>query len=606
MNSIIIGTAGHIDHGKTALIKELNGFEGDKLEEEKSRGITIDLSFSNLKNNDTNIAFIDVPGHEGLIKTMISGAYSLDAAMVVIAADDGIMPQTKEHIQILSILDVKSIIIVITKCDLVSRDILDTRQNEIKNYLKSFSNLEILRIFETSIKDKNSITELKDYLFMIKSKEHATDLVFHYYIDRVFSLKGIGQVVTGSLIGGSIKKGEKVYNYDTKKEYIVRSVQIHDNDVDSASSPNRVALNLSSSDTKDITKGQMLSKKGFFRAFSDVDCVMTNGEIFQNQNVVFCVGTKQLNARATICGEINALQFITFKFSKPVCLKFKENFVLLSNNRVIGGGKVLNSISEPMKKAQKMPILKALYENDFLLAFSLLKTFHKHGFGLISSYQRFALNHEEALEIALNLKDTFVDKKELNVYDKSAFNDISTIIINIFAKNKFAIISASSISNKISWASESLCLYVLNSLYENNKIAKNGSFFIDKNANLDEILESLDSKIYDILLSENFTPSAPYNIYDELEIDRVSGDNAMKKLTSSKKIIRLAHNLFITQVALSNILNLMREMIKIDGYINVTSIKDKLNLSRKYAIAYLEYLDKFDDIVKDGMDRKFK
>lgn len=606
MNSIIIGTAGHIDHGKTALIKELNGFEGDRLEEEKKRGITIDLSFSNLKNNKTNIAFIDVPGHEGLIKTMISGAYALDAAMVVVAADDGIMPQTKEHIQILSILDVKSLIIVITKCDLVSPDVITTRQEEIKAYIKSFSNLQILEIFTTTIKDKNTIKDLRDYLFMIKPKEHFKDLVFHYYIDRSFSLKGIGQVVTGSLIGGEIKKGEKIYNYDTKKEYTVRSVQIHDSDVDSASAPNRVALNLSAPDTKGIAKGQMLSKKGFFRTFSDVDCAMTNGEVAQNERVIFCVGTKQLSAKATICGQMSESQFVTFKFDKPVCLKFQESFVLISNNRVIGGGKVLNSISEPMKKQQKMPILKALYERDFLSAFTLLKVFHKHGFGLISSYQRFALTHEEALDIALNLQDSFIDKKELNVYDKSVFGEISTIILNIFAKNKNAIISAFSISNKISWASESLCLFVLDRLFENGKISKNGSFFIAKNANLDEIVQSLDDRIYEILLSENFTPSAPYNIYDELEIDRVNGDNAMKKLTASKKIIRLAHNLFITQISLSNILNLMREMIKIDGFINVISIKNKLNLSRKYAIAYLEYMDKFDDIIKDGINRKFK
>lgn len=604
-NSIIIGTAGHIDHGKTALIKELNGFDGDKLEEEKKRGITIDLSFSNLQNEQTNIAFIDVPGHEGLVKTMIGGAYGLDAAMVVIAADDGIMPQTKEHIQILSILDVKSLIIVITKCDLVSKNILDIRKNEIEIYLKNFSNLEILEIFQTSIKDKDSIKDLRNYLFMIKPKEHFTDQIFQYYIDRAFILKGIGQVVTGSLVAGSIKKGEKIYNYDTKKEFIVRSIEIHDTSVENAISPNRVALNLSG-DTKNIAKGQMLSKKGFFREFSDIDCVLTSGEVTQNQNVVFCVGTKQLSAKANICGNYEGLQFVTFKFNKPASLKFKESFVLLANNRVIGGGKVLNSVTEPMKKQQKMLILTALYKMDFLKVFDLLKKFHKHGFGLISAYQRFALSHEEALKIALNLTDSFVDKKDLNIYDKSAFDEISTIIINLFSKNKFAIISASSISNKISWASESLCFYVLNLLYEDGKISKKDSFFISKNANLDEIIKGLDGKIYDILLSENFTPSAPYNIYDELEIDRINGDNAMKKLTSSKKVVRLAHNLFITQIALNNILNLMREIIKKDGFINVTTLKNRLNLSRKYAIAYLEYLDKFDDILKDEVDRKFK
>ena len=157
MKNVNVGLFGHIDHGKTALIKALSGFEGDTLEEEKRRGITINLSFSNLQNKDTNIAFIDVPGHEKLIKNMIAGAFGFDASMVVIDANEGIMPQTNEHLEILNLLHVEHIIVALTKADLVSKEIIEKRIAEIKEYFKTFSHLKLKAIIPVSIYDSNSI-----------------------------------------------------------------------------------------------------------------------------------------------------------------------------------------------------------------------------------------------------------------------------------------------------------------------------------------------------------------------------------------------------------------------------------------------------------------
>lgn len=605
MNSIIVGTAGHIDHGKTALIKALNGFEGDTLNEEKKRSITINLSFSHMSNGENNIAFIDVPGHEALVKTMISGAYAIDIAMLIVAANDGIMPQTKEHLQILDIFEIKSLVVVITKKDLIDAQTLQNRITEIQNFIKTYKNLEILEIFATSTKDENSISELRNYLFTLKPKKRSEGGIFRYYIDRAFFIKGAGLVVSGSLIEGDVKKGDKIYNYDTKNELIVRNIQIHDSFVDNATAPNRVALNLTSKNNAKILPSQMLSKKGFFRTFNEADGVITRGEILSNLQLIFCVGTKQLNAKVKIYDKFNDKTFVCFKFDRQIALKFGEIFVLLQNNRVVGGGKILNPIVEPIKKSQKIRLLEYLYNQNFLNAFEILKISHKHGFGLISSYQRFGLNHEKALEIARNLPNSFIDENELNIYDNAVFGEISAQILEIFSKNKFAIISATSIANKMSWTSQNLCLSVLEKLYADKKIEKNGSFFIDKNANFDEILQNLDEKIYQILQNGGFEPLAPYNIYDELEIDRINGDNALKKLTAAKKIVRLEHNVFIAASSLQKMVNLMRQMIKTDGFINVQTLKSKLNLSRKYAIAYLEYLDKFSDIKKSENDRIF-
>lgn len=604
MNSLIIGTAGHIDHGKTALIKSLNGFEGDQNPNEKVRKITIDLSFSHLQNKNKNIAFIDVPGHENLVKTMISGAYAFDATLLVVASDDGIMPQTKEHLQILSILGVSRIVLCITKCDLTDTVRQKYVENEVRNFVKNFKNLTILKSFFISIKDLSDVSGLREFLFTIEPIKRVDSEILHYYIDRVFSLKGFGTIVTGSLISGILRKNEKIYNCDLDKSFIVKNLQIHDENVEIASSPNRVAINLDAK-TSELEKGQIFSKKGFFRGFNECDCVFY-GEISHKQNVIFCVGSRQIAATALILSENGNEKFITFKFEKEIFVKFNEHFVVLASSRVIGGGDILNPVTEPLKKSQKIALLCELKDKNFINVFEILSSSHKHGFGLISSFQRFDMTHENALKIARNLKNAITDENSLCIYDKSAVSDLKDFIKFIVSKNDRAVISAQSLALKISWASPFLCDLTLNELIKDKILQKNENLFIKFGADFDEITQSLENKIFEILSCGGIAPIAPYNIYDELEIDRTCGDNAMKKLTKAGKIVRITHNVFLTDQNLQKLIKKMRSIIASRGFVNVSVLKDELGISRKFLIAYLEYLDFFDDIKKDGNNRIFK
>lgn len=604
MNSLIIGTAGHIDHGKTALIKSLNGFEGDQNPNEKVRKITIDLSFSHLQNKNKNIAFIDVPGHENLVKTMISGAYAFDATLLVVASDDGIMPQTKEHLQILSILGVSRIVLCITKCDLTDTARQKYVENEVRNFVKNFKNITILKSFFISIKDLSGVSGLREFLFTIEPIKRVDSEILHYYIDRVFSLKGFGTIVTGSLISGILRKNEKIYNCDLDKSFIVKNLQIHDENVEIASSPNRVAINLDAK-ISELEKGQIFSKKGFFRGFNECDCVFY-GEISHKQNVIFCVGSRQIAATALILSENGNEKFITFKFEKEIFVKFNEHFVVLASSRVIGGGDVLNPVTEPLKKSQKIALLCELKDKNFIKVFEILSSSHKHGFGLISSFQRFDMTHENALKIARNLKNAITDENSLCIYDKSAVSDLKDFIKFIVSKNDRAVISAQSLALKISWASPFLCDLTLNELIKDKILQKNGNLFIKFGADFDEITQSLENKIFEILSCGGIAPIAPYNIYDELEIDRTCGDNAMKKFTKAGKIVRITHNVFLTDQNLQKLIKKMRSIIASRGFVNVSVLKDELGISRKFLIAYLEYLDLFDDIKKDGNNRIFK
>lgn len=598
MNSLIIGTAGHIDHGKTSLIRALNGFEGDTLEEEKARKITINLSFSNLSKGDKNISFVDVPGHKDLVKTMISGAFAFSACLFVVDINEGFKEQSIEHLKVLKLLEIEKIILVFSKCDLC-----ESISSKAKMLLKELENLELkpLKIFYTSTLTNLGIEELKDYLFSLEAKNGDENLIFHYYIDRVFSLKGIGTVVTGSLNEGKISVGEKIICLDTQKELLVKNIQNHEQNYESICAFNRVALSLNC-DYKELKKGFLLSKKGFFKGFLECDCIV-NGKI-KNEKMIFCVGTKQVECKSLILKELTKDKFfVHFQFKKQLFLSFDEKFILLQNNRFIGGGKVLNPVNEPLKKEQKKEFLSFLEKKDFKQVFEFLKNTHKYGFGLLSSYQRFKLSHEEALALAKELKEVFVDEKNLNVYHLDVLNELKKFVFFVLDKNPYAMLSAHFLALRISWASEELCDFVLKQM-EDSLDFERGVYF-KKGMSFEKLKEKNNNKLYQILKKQGIKPDSPYNLYDYLELDRRSGDEILKKLTKNGFIIRLAHNLFVEKNALENLIQQFLALLNTQS-LDIQSVKEQFNLSRKYAIAYLEYLDKQENVVRKQEKRFLK
>ena len=606
MKNIIVGTAGHIDHGKTALIEALNGYNGDELEEEKKKGITIDLSFSNLNNGKTNIAFIDVPGHEKLIKNMISGAFGFNVSLFVIDVNEGVMPQSIEHLDVLNYLNIGDIIIALTKCDLATEELIQKREREIREFIEKYENIKILKIFHTSVKDEKSIKKLKDYLFTLTIKEEREgENFFRYYVDRVFSVKGFGEVVTGTVLNGKIKKDKKVYVCELDKEIVVKNIQVHSEDTDIATKHQRAALNLNIPHGE-IKKGYLFTNKGYFRGFKNIDIFIKNSknkEIKHNQKVQFLYGAKNLTAKITIYSKEEEGIYAKASFDEKVYLMHQDRFILLINNEVVAGGVVLDPISDPIKKSKKLPLLKKLYHKEYDKAFLEFCNNHKKGFGLISSIQRFALSHEDAVSIAKKIKDLYVDEKDLVVYPDTTNEYIKNIIKEIYIKNPYALLSPSSIKLRVKWASESFIKENLETFVKDGFLKVENNLYKRADIGDIDVKKELEKKILLILENSNFNPPAPYNLYDSLDIDRKLGDDIFKKLTKSKKIVRIAHNLFITSSNLSKILSIQKDIIKKEGYIDIKNFKNHLKLSRKYLIGYLEYLDKLDEIKKEGNRR---
>ena len=608
MEYSIVGTAGHVDHGKTALITALTGFEGDSLEEEKRRGITINLSFSSMQNEAKNVAFIDVPGHEKLLKNMISGAFGFDASLVVVDANEGIMPQTKEHLEILNLLHVKNIIVALTKKDLATPEGIVQRTYEITEYLKTLQNLHLVEIIPVSIYEPSSIQTLKNALFTLPITPKKSNGLFRYYVDRSFSIAGAGTVVTGTVLDGTIKVGEKLFAPELEKEFVIRNLQVHDHDVEAAYSSQRTAINLQNAQKTAFEKGALLCKKGFIRGFdvADVWIESIGGHTLKhNTKVILYVGTKQVEARILFYETEESMErgFAKLQFDHKLFLVHDEPFIICSSGRTIGGGRVLNPINDPMKKKVKLALLKALGVKDFKSAFTILVEMHKHGFGLISSNQRFGLNHEEAIVIANEMSDVFVDEKGLVLYPVTMKNELERIVQAIYTKNAYALLSASSLSLKLKWASIALVESVLQKLCDEGLLDFVGGIYKNAQIDIDNIETLIEEKLYDTLLKAEFTPDAPYNIYDELDIDRKMGDDALKSLTRAKKVVRLEHNLFVTTIALSAMMAHLREIMRKENGIDIKAYKEHFDMSRKYLVAYLDYLDNFDDVKKEGNRR---
>ncbi len=351
--SIIIGTAGHIDHGKTAIVKALTGVDTDRLPEEKARGITIDIGFAHTTWEDSDISFIDVPGHEKFIKNMLAGIGGIRLLMFVIAADESIMPQTIEHFEICRLLQIPDGLIVITKKDLVDDEMLAVVDAEVRGLVHG-SFLENAPIFHVSAKTGEGLEELKKGII---TRIQALQVppgssFFRLPIDRVFVLKGHGTVVTGTMISGKIRKESTADIWPSGKHVKIRSIHAHDKNVEEAISGQRTALNLQGIEKEEIRRGDVLTTSDLFRATSLIDTKLTflgnSNPLQHNALVRFHHLTNDVLARVTLLGS-NVLQpgescFAQLRLQSPIHALYGDRFILRKHSPLItiGGGIILD------------------------------------------------------------------------------------------------------------------------------------------------------------------------------------------------------------------------------------------------------------------------
>ena len=420
----VIGTAGHIDHGKTALVKALCGCDTDRLKEEKERGMSITLGFASLLlSSGKKIAIIDTPGHEKFIRSMVSGAMGMDLVLLVVSAKEGIMPQTEEHLAILRLLQIKKVVLVLTMVDLVDSALLMKRKEEVRTlYKKFFPHEPEPKIFPLSSYTGEGISALKTYLSeeAEKIEGKSSGGFFRMPVDRVFSVAGAGTIVTGTALSGKIQKdkysgksgesGERgkskereeireagesgktggavgVYLlYPEEREVKVRNIQVHGEDVNSAFAGERIALNLQGMEKAACKKGDIIAEKGrlqpSFLLDCRIECISPFSEIKHNQHLELLIGTKHIPCKVIFLeGEKikeGESSFVQLQLQEKTASVFQERFILRNDaeSETLGGGLVLDPCPRGRHRRGRFPLtfLKALEnEGEEALLVSFLK-----------------------------------------------------------------------------------------------------------------------------------------------------------------------------------------------------------------------------------------
>ena len=402
MRNIIIGTAGHIDHGKTTIVKGLTGKDTDTLPEEKARGMTIDLGFTFFTlSNGRKVGIVDVPGHEKFIKNMAAGVTGIDLILFVIACDDGIKPQTLEHADIIKILGVKKGLILLTKRDLADEERAAQLKEDVRELFKN-SYLENSKILEISTKDAQSFEKLKEVLEkeILEIEENRDEIKdFRLDIDKVFSIKGFGTVVTGTSKNSKISIGDTVMIYPQQKEVKIKGIENHGNKVEALEAGNRCALNINM-DSKEIKRGNIISKKDSLIISNRLDCVFTllkrSSNFKNNQRVRINIGTEELIGRVKIFFEDEILsgdkKYVQIELEKESAFSVGDIGIVRSFSPVetIGGIEIINIPKERVKRKD----LKYLERLEILSS--------KNKYKKIES-------------IVLNNENIFTDKKSISL-----------------------------------------------------------------------------------------------------------------------------------------------------------------------------------------------
>ena len=361
MKSLVVGTAGHIDHGKSALVQALTGSDPDRLQEEKSRGITIDLGFAHYQDEQANVAFVDVPGHERFVRNMLAGASGIDCVVLVIAADESVMPQTREHFDICRLLGVTTGVVVLTKCDLVDEETIEIVRLEAAELVAS-SFLEDAPVVSVSARTGEGLEELKAVLARVVGtvERRGSAGAARIPVDRTFTVKGFGTVVTGTQVSGEITTGSELDVLPSGRRVKVRGLQVHGATRDVAQAGQRVAVNLAGVEVGELTRGDVLVEPGGYKATRRLDATVTSlpsaRPLKHAARVRFHTGTSEVMARLSLGGEIEGQQvglvtlesggtaYARLRLEQPVVVTRGDRFVLRAYSPpiTIAGGRVLD------------------------------------------------------------------------------------------------------------------------------------------------------------------------------------------------------------------------------------------------------------------------
>lgn len=629
MKQIILGTAGHIDHGKTALVKAMTGIETDRLKEERERGITIELGFAHLKMpSGLTIGIVDVPGHERFVKNMVAGASGIDLVAFIIAADEGVMPQTREHLEICSLLNVKYGLVILTKIDLVDKEWLDLVRDDVSSFLTG-TFLQDAPVVEVSSETGEGIKELVTTLDELTKKvpERTPGNFFRLPIDRAFTMKGFGTVVTGTAVSGHINVGSEVTIYPKGIRSKIRGIQVHHKGVPSVKAGLRTAINLQGIEKETIIRGDVVGEKDSLRPTYMVDTVLeylesTPKKLQNRTKIRFHCGTSEIIANVILLDRDSLSPgdqcFAQFRLERPTVFLLKDRFVIRSYSpiRTIGGGYVLNPL----------PLKKKRFSKDVLQELNLLNKGPDHAIveqhikssrlqGLSKTELSFLANlNQKELDETINrlIAENVIFKSDIETgifihaesYNKSK-EKILAILTDYHRRFplKKGLIKEELRSKMASKMREKIFNHIINDLIKGSVIVREKDIIKAKDHKVELLQdqEELRTQIEKIYLKQRLEP--PYFKDLAQDIIEKGGRDLLEVMVKDGTLVKVKEDLYFHKMAIEDLKRRLVDFIKEKGEITTPDLKELTKVSRKYTIPLIEYFDKIQLTVRVGDER---
>ena len=631
--SIVMGTAGHIDHGKTTLIKALTGIDCDRLKDEKKRGITIELGFAYLDlPNGTRLSIVDVPGHEKFVKNMVAGATGIDFVLLVVAADEGIMPQTREHIEICSLLGINKGVVALTKIDMVDEELRELAMEDVSDYLSN-TFLKDAKIVPVSAHTGEGLKELTHAIEEIvdKVKQRSTSDIFVLPVDRVFTLKGHGTVVTGTLVSGKVSIGEDVFIYPYKKVSKVRNIQVHGESVKDVSAGRRTAINLAQVEVEDIERGNIIARPDTLFPSNTFDveitCLSSSPRpILHRKEVHFHHGTTEIMARIYLLDR-DKLQpgetgYAQIRFPEPMVGLCGDKFVVRSFSplRTIGGGTIINPIGQKIKRFSKqVDVLKKLIKADTKEKIILhLEQIGFRGYSLkeLHVLTNAALKQlQKELEKLQSRQEVFCFDKEEKIYIGRVWilklqDSLVSYIKEFHAKNPIepGISKGQIISDWGKDLNQKLVHFVLEYSFKQGLIESEGELIKIKGytVSLKQDQEKIKKQILEIFKRSKYKPPTVKNLVEQLGLEKKVIDPILKLLTDKGELVKIKEDIFYPKDIIEDIKTKLLKFFEQNEEMKPQHFKELTGLSRKYSIPLLEYFDKEKLTMRIGDVRKLR
>ena len=631
MKHIIIGTAGHIDQGKTTLIKALTGRNTDRWEEEQRRGITIDLGFTwfDLKNGN-RAGIIDVPGHEKFINNMVAGVVGMDLVLLVIAADEGIMPQTREHMDILEMLGVQKSILVLNKCDLVDEEWLEMVEEEIREELQG-TFLERAPVVKVSAATGAGIPVLVETIERL-SEDEVVEKEIHTIprlpVDRVFSLSGFGTVVTGTLVSGTISKEDKLEMFPNGRECKIRNIQVHGRDVETCYAGQRVAINISNMKKKELQRGCVLAPPGSMKdsRLLDVKLEMLDSSVrvlANNTRLHFFSGTSEVLCRAVLLGDETLgpgeSGYVQLRMEKEVAFRRGDRFVVrfYSPMETIGGGVILEP--NAVKKKRFSPeVLDSLKQKESGSAEDVIELHVKEYAETMAAMSELAkltaLSREETEEAVKILAEeglvcVFPMKKDTFVWhtaDERAYREkILNALEKYVEKNpyRYGMAKAEVHSTYMKRVKPNIFDKYIEYLEAQNILSRHDEFLAPPayEAARDAVYEKVRRTLLGVLKPAGYDFARMTDIsFGEIPAGTV--EDILLLLVDSGEIVKVADGMYTLGSYMDAAREKIVEKLKADGKITIAEIRDMFGTSRKSAKPILEYMDSIKVTRKTGAE----